>query len=150
MSWTQGLLSKEAAAAVAGILLLYIVGVIIERLYFSPIAKFPGPKLAAATFWYEFYFDVVQQGRYVWQIQKLHQKYGMLNAALSRERAALMKVQQVRLSGLTPTNCILRMMNSTMSCIAARRNDRTSGNGQPRCLGTPCPCFLLHLMIFTG
>src|SRR5436190_6362228 len=88
MTWNQGLLSKEAAAAVAGILLLYIVGVIIERLYFSPIAKFPGPKLAAATFWYEFYFDVIQSGKFTWQIQKIHQKYGMLKCKLSPSAAS--------------------------------------------------------------
>jgi len=77
MSWTEALLSREAAAAGLGILLLYIIGLTVQRLYFSPIAKFPGPKLAAATFWYEFYFDVIKRGRYIWQIQKLHEEYGM-------------------------------------------------------------------------
>jgi len=61
---------------VVGILVLYIIGLIIGRLYFSPIAKFPGPKWAAISLWYEFYFDVIQRGRYIWQIQKMHQKYG--------------------------------------------------------------------------
>ncbi|GIZ37790.1 hypothetical protein CKM354_000122500 [Cercospora kikuchii] len=32
--------------------------------------------LAAATFWYEFYYDVVKQGRYTWKIRELHEQYG--------------------------------------------------------------------------
>lgn len=48
----------------------------IYRLYFSPIAHFPGRKLAALTFWYEFYFDVVKRGNYVWEIRKMHETYG--------------------------------------------------------------------------
>ena len=48
----------------------------IFRLYLSPIASFPGPKLAALTLWYEFYFDVIKRGRYTWKIAELHQEYG--------------------------------------------------------------------------
>lgn len=48
------------------------------RLYFSPVAKFPGSKLAAAeTFWYEFFYDVVKGGACVYEIEKVHKKYGM-------------------------------------------------------------------------
>jgi hypothetical protein len=95
MSWTEQLLSKEAAAAGVAILLVYVIGVIVQRLYFSPIAKFPGPKLAAATFWYEFYFDVIQSGKFTWQIQRIHEKYGMLKCKLSPSAAsaASLKVQ---------------------------------------------------------
>lgn len=56
---------------------VYIVAGAVYRLYFSPIAKFPGPKLAALTFWYEFYYDVVKKGRYAWEIKRMHEKYGM-------------------------------------------------------------------------
>ena len=77
MLWPEGLFSKQAAATGVAILLGYIIGTIIQRLYLSPVAKFPGPKLAAATFWYEFYFDVIKKGRYTWRIQEMHEKYGM-------------------------------------------------------------------------
>ena len=48
----------------------------IYRLYLSPIASFPGPKFAALTLWYEFYFDVIKHGRYSWKIAELHKQYG--------------------------------------------------------------------------
>lgn len=52
--------------------------VVTYRLLFSPIAGFPGPKLAAASWLYEFYYDVVKDGGglYLWQIEKLHEQYG--------------------------------------------------------------------------
>ncbi|EEH06444.1 benzoate 4-monooxygenase cytochrome P450 [Histoplasma capsulatum G186AR] len=52
-------------------------------LYLSPLAKFPGPKLAAATLWYEFYYDAVRRGRYTFKIKELHQKYVAQREGLS-------------------------------------------------------------------
>ncbi len=46
------------------------------RLYLSPLARFPGPKLAALTSWYEFYYDYFQRGRFTWKIKELHAQYG--------------------------------------------------------------------------
>ena len=46
------------------------------RLYLSPVAKFPCRKLAALTFWYEFYYDVVKGGAYVYEIEKMHKELG--------------------------------------------------------------------------
>jgi hypothetical protein len=50
------------------------------RLYFSPISGFPGPRLAAASFWYEFYHDFWRNGKYIFEIKKMHEKYGKYNA----------------------------------------------------------------------
>ncbi|KAL2062573.1 hypothetical protein VTL71DRAFT_5645 [Oculimacula yallundae] len=55
--------------------LYYLYG-IAYRLYISPVSSFPGPRLAALTFAYEFYYDIVQNGQYIWEIQRLHEKYG--------------------------------------------------------------------------
>ncbi|KAK2734149.1 hypothetical protein FQN57_001864 [Myotisia sp. PD_48] len=55
---------------------IYTLGILIYRLWFSPLSKFPGPKLAAATFWYEFYYDAILRGRYMFQIKKFHEQYG--------------------------------------------------------------------------
>jgi hypothetical protein len=59
------------------LLLILFIGRRVYSVYFGPLAKFPGPKLAAATLWYEFYYDVILQGRYTFKIKELHQKYGM-------------------------------------------------------------------------
>ena len=56
---------------------LYLLSLGFYRLYLAPAAKFPGPKLAALTFWYEFYHDVWREGQYTWKIRDLHQQYGM-------------------------------------------------------------------------
>ena len=48
-------ISSVASIAVT-ISLVYLCCLDISRLYFSPLAKFPGPKLTAATGWYETYF----------------------------------------------------------------------------------------------
>ena len=59
------------------LLLVYLVGLGVYRLYLSPLARYPGPKLAALSNWYEFYYDVILQGRYTFKIKELHEKYGM-------------------------------------------------------------------------
>lgn len=69
-SWT------EVVLLASSLLLVYVAALFIYRLYFSPIAGFPGPKLAALTLWYEFYFDIVLSGRYQWKIKRLHAQYG--------------------------------------------------------------------------
>ncbi|KAG0645178.1 Cytochrome P450 monooxygenase [Hyphodiscus hymeniophilus] len=57
-------------------LIIYTLALVIYRLYFHPLSKFPGPKLAAATLWYEFYFDVNKKGAYIFKIRDLHEQYG--------------------------------------------------------------------------
>ncbi|KAL9614969.1 MAG: hypothetical protein Q9167_000611 [Letrouitia subvulpina] len=67
------LIAVGGLATITGCYLLYGV---LYRLYLSPIAAIPGPKLAALTFWYEFFYDVVLYGRYGWKISELHEQYG--------------------------------------------------------------------------
>lgn len=55
---------------------IYYISVGFYRLYLSPLAKFPGPRLAALTYWYEFYHNVLRRGQYTFEIAKMHEKYG--------------------------------------------------------------------------
>ena len=57
--------------------IIYTAAITFDRLVLSPLAAFPGPKLAALTNWYEFYYDVIKQGQFTFKIQELHKKYGM-------------------------------------------------------------------------
>lgn len=50
----------------------------IYRIYFHPLSKIPGPKLAAATHLHEFYHDVIRGGKFIWEIEKMHRAYGIL------------------------------------------------------------------------
>jgi hypothetical protein len=64
------------AGALLACLALYLLVVAIHRLYFSQYAKFPGPKLAALTYGYMFYYDVVAgDGQYMYKIMHLHEEY---------------------------------------------------------------------------
>ncbi|ATZ50413.1 hypothetical protein BCIN_05g07640 [Botrytis cinerea B05.10] len=48
---------------------------IFQRLYFHPLSKIPGPRLAAATSWYEFYYNVIRDGSYIKNFEQMHRDY---------------------------------------------------------------------------
>jgi hypothetical protein len=54
----------------------YLIILSIYRLYFHPLAKFPGPKLPALTGLYEFYYECILGGRYFAEILRMHEQYG--------------------------------------------------------------------------
>ncbi|KAI0906802.1 trichodiene oxygenase [Ustulina deusta] len=62
--------------AISVIFIVYLVGIAFYRLTLHPLARFPGPKLAAITRWYEAYYDVILDGQYTFKIKELHKKYG--------------------------------------------------------------------------
>lgn len=68
--------------------IIYAIGVAIHRLYFSQYAKFPGPKLAALTYGYMFYYDaIIGEGQYMYKIKALHEEYGELSLPSSPPRS---------------------------------------------------------------
>jgi hypothetical protein len=71
------IISVRNALAFAG---LYLVYYVLRALYnispLHPLSGIPGPKLAGATYWLEFYYDVIKNGCYTKEIRKMHEKYG--------------------------------------------------------------------------
>jgi hypothetical protein len=65
-------------AAILSISILYTASLILYRLYLHPLARYPGPKLAAATGWYEFFYDIVKSpgGQYMFEVNRMHDVYG--------------------------------------------------------------------------
>lgn len=55
---------------------LYRLAKVFFNLYLHPLAKFPGPKFGAATHLYEFYWSVIRDGEFIWEIERMHEKYG--------------------------------------------------------------------------
>jgi hypothetical protein len=77
---------QSVSIALVSILFLIFIARRVYSVYFGPLSQFPGPKFAAATLWYEFYYDVILQGRYTFKIKELHKKYGMRRSVLLSER----------------------------------------------------------------
>ncbi|KUI53349.1 Trichodiene oxygenase [Cytospora mali] len=61
---------------VAGVVVIYYGTLVFYRLFLHPLARFPGPKLAAVSRWYEAYYDLIQGGQYTPKILELHKQYG--------------------------------------------------------------------------
>ncbi|OQE41255.1 hypothetical protein PENCOP_c005G06048 [Penicillium coprophilum] len=62
----------------SGLLVAYIVSLLwkaFDRLYLHPLASVPGPRLAAITSLYGFYYNYVQDGTYSKYFAELHRKY---------------------------------------------------------------------------
>jgi hypothetical protein len=70
------------AVAVVGATAVLLVATVAYRLLLSPLARFPGPRLAALTGWYETYYDCVKRGRYWVEIERMHREYGTVPSLL--------------------------------------------------------------------
>lgn len=66
--------------AFLSVFLVYVLGIGIYRLWFSPLAKFPGPRLAALTRWTEAYYDILcgNGGQFTKVYARWHEIYGKL------------------------------------------------------------------------
>ncbi|ERF75990.1 hypothetical protein EPUS_01356 [Endocarpon pusillum Z07020] len=77
----QGLAEKQLLITYVVTALLvswatYFVGLGFYRVFLSPLAAFPGPKLAALTTWYQAYYDIWLHGQYFRRLDRIHEEYG--------------------------------------------------------------------------
>ena len=61
---------------VAGTWIIYQFVKVVYNLFFHPLSHIPGPKLAAASYFLEFYYDVIKSGSYTKRIWQMHEQYG--------------------------------------------------------------------------
>lgn len=97
----------DVACGIVALLFFYRFVVIIYRLLFSPLAKFPGPKLAAATSWYEAFFDL-RSKNFPDVLSDLHDKYGIHNVHPLRCRSFKAKCLSGPIVRVNPTELSIR------------------------------------------
>ena len=85
--------------------LVYCIGLVVWRLYLSPLRKFPGPKLAAATQWYETYYEMFYKGggMFTKKIKTLHEKYGRYRSVVAHSESSW-RVPDARVLSLLRSN----------------------------------------------
>ncbi|KAL4746350.1 hypothetical protein BDW72DRAFT_207408 [Aspergillus terricola var. indicus] len=76
---------QRLSVSIPVLLALGLVARTIYRLYFDPLHHIPGPKLAAISHLYEFYYDVIRGGLFIWEIERMHREYGPIVRINPRE-----------------------------------------------------------------
>ena len=106
-------LSRTSTAVLMAVLsiVVYTLGLAVYRIYLHPLRKFPGPKLAAASFWYEFYYDVVRGGQYTFEIIRMHEIYGMPQPAQADLTSTLLE------QWLNATFALIRLTWEYVRCV---------------------------------
>ncbi len=66
----EALIKQVSGIKVLTAVTAYLVTLTLYRLFFHPSSRFPVPKLAAISRWYEAYYDVVRNGQYAFKIKK--------------------------------------------------------------------------------
>lgn len=115
--------------------ILYFSYVTVYRLYLSPIAHFPGPRLAAWTYWYEFWYDVVAEPEYTFKIGRLHKEYGMFFLRLMTRGTSLNDVK-VLSSVLTLMRYMSLIPIFTTQSMLVVDASAISGTGSPGLLAS--------------
>lgn len=102
----------------------YIFVLIVYRIFLSPLAKVPGPKLAAATGWYEFYYDCLCAGKYIFEIEKLHEQFGWHLTYIVAQGKPTYIVDQAQSYGFRLGRFTLMTPNTLISFIRTHRSSK--------------------------
>ncbi|KAL8664828.1 MAG: hypothetical protein Q9202_002690 [Teloschistes flavicans] len=84
----ETLLLCSIAALIVSVIIKYVY-----RLTFHPLAKYPGPKLAAATSAYGAFYDLRPHTSYVKSFPALHEKYGLSSSRKRVQRILTAKLR---------------------------------------------------------
>ena len=87
----------------------------VHSVYFGPLSNIPGPKLAASTYWYEFYYDVYKQGLYWREVDRLHGEYGAAHLPILLDLkllTVLLLPLEAQSSVSIRTRCILKTLST--------------------------------------
>jgi hypothetical protein len=68
--------SSVTTTALIALVAAALVYRIVSTLFLHPLSAIPGPKYAAITHYYQFYYDVIKRGRFPWKLKQLHATYG--------------------------------------------------------------------------
>ncbi|KAK0617727.1 cytochrome P450 [Immersiella caudata] len=76
-SFLRGVFSWNSALTLVGVWFGYRLLLALYNISpFHPLARFPGPKIAAASYLYEAWHDWILVGRYGHKIREMHERYG--------------------------------------------------------------------------
>lgn len=84
-SYEQGATALALAAALSAVV-AYLVYAAVYNVCFHPLAKFPGPPVAAATTYWKAYVECIAQRSFCHVLVELHAQYGEMRA-MDAERA---------------------------------------------------------------
>lgn len=73
--WPRSITASMLSLIIGSTIGLFILRSV-YRLFFHPLSHVPGPPLAAISHAYEFYHDAIRNGMYIWEIEKMHERYG--------------------------------------------------------------------------
>ncbi|KAL7936142.1 cytochrome P450 [Trichoderma chlorosporum] len=76
LEFVSELTMPQSIAVILCVWVLYEVLRAVYNVTLHPLAGFPGPMTAGASYWYEGYFDLILWGRYTSEILRMHEKYG--------------------------------------------------------------------------
>lgn len=90
----------------AALLCLWSLSKAVYNVYFHPLSRFPGPKLAVASLWWQTYLDLWKKDSLSLKLVELHATYGNLLVLLNISCIPRSCGIQVTSSGLALTRCV--------------------------------------------